>query len=138
MIATRTKKDAESTSKDPAGVNKPMLVGFHGVCIFNVSQTNSVAFTFLGAVLLLLYRSGCESEDFEQFVDEAYLVLDTWLAGKITPSPDHLHHFESFDCGGGCLHRLKAARRANDLLAGTVIRFDDVVQVLVGAMLYRV
>ena len=98
----------------------------------------SVALAFLGAVLLLLYRSGCDSEDFEQFVDESYLVLDTWLAGKTMSSPDHPHHFESFDRGGGCLHRLKAARRANDLLEGTVIRFDDVVQVPVRAMLCRV
>jgi hypothetical protein len=92
----------------------------------------------LDAVCLLLYRSGCDSEDFEQLVDEAYLVLDTRLAGKTMSSPDHPHHFESFDRGRGFLHRLKASRRANDSLEGTVISFDDVVQVFVRAMLCRV
>jgi hypothetical protein len=39
MIGTRKKKDTESTSKDPAAVNKPMLVGFRAVYVFDVSQT---------------------------------------------------------------------------------------------------
>jgi hypothetical protein len=39
MIGTRKKKDTEATSKDPAAVNKPMLVGFRAVYVFDVSQT---------------------------------------------------------------------------------------------------
>ena len=39
MIGTRRKKDTESTSKDPAAVNKPVLVGFRAVYVFDVSQT---------------------------------------------------------------------------------------------------
>jgi hypothetical protein len=40
MIGTRTKKDGEaSRSSDPAAVNKPMLVGFRAVYVFDVSQT---------------------------------------------------------------------------------------------------
>jgi hypothetical protein len=39
MIGTRKKKDTESTSKDPAAVNKPRLVGFRAVYVFDVSQT---------------------------------------------------------------------------------------------------
>ena len=39
MIGTRRKKDTESTSKDPAAVNQPLLVGFRAVYVFDVSQT---------------------------------------------------------------------------------------------------
>ncbi len=40
MIGTRKKKDTESTrNSDPAAVNKPMLVGFRAVYVFDVSQT---------------------------------------------------------------------------------------------------
>jgi hypothetical protein len=40
MIGTRKKKDNEtSRSSDPAAVNKPMLVGFRAVHVFDVSQT---------------------------------------------------------------------------------------------------
>ena len=39
MIGTRKKKDTESTSKDPAAVNQPVLVGFRAVYVFDVSQT---------------------------------------------------------------------------------------------------
>ena len=39
MIGTRRKKDTEATSKDPAAVNKPVLVGFRAVYVFDVSQT---------------------------------------------------------------------------------------------------
>jgi hypothetical protein len=40
MIGTRKKKDNEtSRSSDPAVVNKPMLVGFRAVYVFDVSQT---------------------------------------------------------------------------------------------------
>ena len=39
MIGTRKKKDTEATSKDPAVMNKPMLVGFRAVYVFDVSQT---------------------------------------------------------------------------------------------------
>jgi hypothetical protein len=41
MIGTRKKKDNETTrSSDPAAVNKPMLVGFRAVYVFDVSQTD--------------------------------------------------------------------------------------------------
>ena len=40
MIGTRKKKDTETTrSSDPAAVNKPILVGFRAVYVFDVSQT---------------------------------------------------------------------------------------------------
>ena len=39
MIGSRKKKDTEATSKDPAAVNKPVLVGFRAVYVFDVSQT---------------------------------------------------------------------------------------------------
>ena len=40
MIGTRKKKDNETTrSSDPAAVNKPVLVGFRAVYVFDVSQT---------------------------------------------------------------------------------------------------
>jgi antirestriction protein ArdC len=40
MIGTRKKKDTETTrSSDPAAVNKPVLVGFRAVYVFDVSQT---------------------------------------------------------------------------------------------------
>ena len=39
LIASRKKKDSEATSKDPAAVNKPVLVGFRAVYVFDVSQT---------------------------------------------------------------------------------------------------
>ena len=39
MIGSRRKKDTESTSKDPAAANKPVLVGFRAVYVFDVSQT---------------------------------------------------------------------------------------------------
>ena len=39
MIGTRKKKDTEATSKDPAAVNTPVLVGFRAVYVFDVSQT---------------------------------------------------------------------------------------------------
>jgi hypothetical protein len=39
MIGSRRKKDTEATSKDPAAVNHPVLVGFRAVYIFDVSQT---------------------------------------------------------------------------------------------------
>jgi hypothetical protein len=40
MIRTRKKKDAEAdSSKDPAAVNTPVLVGFRAVYVFDVSQT---------------------------------------------------------------------------------------------------
>ena len=39
MIGSRRKKDTEATSKDPAAVNKPVLVGFRAVYVFDVSQT---------------------------------------------------------------------------------------------------
>lgn len=80
---------------------------------------------------MLLYRSGRDSEDFEQLVDKAYLVLDTRLTGKTMPSPDHPHHLESFDRSGGRLHRLKTSRGANDSLEGTMVCFNDVVQIFV-------
>jgi hypothetical protein len=41
MIGTRKKKDTETTrSSDPAAVNKPVLVGFRAVYVFDVSQTD--------------------------------------------------------------------------------------------------
>jgi hypothetical protein len=41
MIGTLKKKDSETTrSSDPAAVNKPMLVGFRAVYVFDVSQTD--------------------------------------------------------------------------------------------------
>jgi hypothetical protein len=40
MIGTRKMKDSETTrTSDPAAVNKPMLVGFRAVYVFDVSQT---------------------------------------------------------------------------------------------------
>ncbi len=40
MIGTRKKKDTATTrNSDPAAVNKPMLVGFRAVYVFDVSQT---------------------------------------------------------------------------------------------------
>jgi antirestriction protein ArdC len=40
MIGTRKQKDTENTrSSDPAAVNKPILVGFRAVYVFDVSQT---------------------------------------------------------------------------------------------------
>ncbi len=39
MIGSRKKKDTDATSKDPAVVNKPTLVGFRAVYVFDVSQT---------------------------------------------------------------------------------------------------
>ena len=39
MIGSRRKKDIEATSKDPEAVNKPVLVGFRAVYVFDVSQT---------------------------------------------------------------------------------------------------
>ena len=39
MIGSRRKKDTEATSKDPAAVNQPVLVGFRAVYVFDVSQT---------------------------------------------------------------------------------------------------
>ncbi len=39
MIGTRKKKDTEASSKDAAAVNKPVLVGFRAVYVFDVSQT---------------------------------------------------------------------------------------------------
>ncbi len=39
VIGSRKKKDTEATSKDPAAVNKPILVGFRAVYVFDVSQT---------------------------------------------------------------------------------------------------
>ena len=39
MIGSRRKKDTEATSKDPAAVNTPVLVGFRAVYVFDVSQT---------------------------------------------------------------------------------------------------
>ncbi len=40
MIGTRRKKDSEANrSKDPAAINKPVLVGFRAVYVFDVSQT---------------------------------------------------------------------------------------------------
>lgn len=40
MIGTRKKKDSEARqSSDPAAVNKPVLVGFRAVYVFDVSQT---------------------------------------------------------------------------------------------------
>ncbi len=40
MIGTRKKKDSEANkSKDPAAINAPVLVGFHAVYVFDVSQT---------------------------------------------------------------------------------------------------
>ena len=39
VIGSRKKKDTEATSKDPAAVNTPVLVGFRAVYVFDVSQT---------------------------------------------------------------------------------------------------
>ena len=39
LIGSRKKKDTQATSKDPAAVNKPILVGFRAVYVFDVSQT---------------------------------------------------------------------------------------------------
>ncbi len=39
LIGSRKKKDTKATSKDPAAVNKPVLVGFRAVYVFDVSQT---------------------------------------------------------------------------------------------------
>ena len=39
LIGSRKKKDTEATSRDPAAVNKPVLVGFRAVYVFDVSQT---------------------------------------------------------------------------------------------------
>ncbi len=39
LIGSRKKKDTEAVSKDPAAVNKPILVGFRAVYVFDVSQT---------------------------------------------------------------------------------------------------
>jgi hypothetical protein len=40
MIGTSKKKDSETTkNSDPAAINKPVLVGFRGVYVFDVSQT---------------------------------------------------------------------------------------------------
>ena len=39
LIGSRKKKDTEAVSKDPAAVNKPVLVGFRAVYVFDVSQT---------------------------------------------------------------------------------------------------
>jgi hypothetical protein len=97
----------------------------------------SVALTPSDALWLLLNRSGWCSEDFEQLIDEAYLVLDTRLTGKTMSSPDHPHHFESFNRGGGRLHRLKVSRRANDSLERTMVGFNDAVHEFAGTILGR-
>ena len=39
LIGSRKKKDTEATSKDPAAVSKPVLVGFRAVYVFDLSQT---------------------------------------------------------------------------------------------------
>ncbi len=39
MVSSRKKKHNEATSKDPAAVSKPVLVGFRAVYVFDVSQT---------------------------------------------------------------------------------------------------
>lgn len=40
MIGTRKKKDTKTqASKDPAAINRPVLVGFRAVHVFDVSQT---------------------------------------------------------------------------------------------------
>ena len=40
LIGSRKKNDTEATGKDPAAANKPVLVGFRAVYVFDVSQTD--------------------------------------------------------------------------------------------------
>ncbi|MBB5331653.1 hypothetical protein HDF14_005302 [Edaphobacter lichenicola] len=98
----------------------------------------SVALNPLAAVWLLLYRSGCDREDFEELVDERDIFLNTWLTGKTMPSPDHRITlnplivaeavFLVWNPQVGRITRLRAPRSV----------LIDVVQVFFPAMLCRV
>ena len=50
-------------------------------------------------------------------------------------SADHPHHLEALDRIDGRLHSLKAPCWADDSLERSMIRFDNVVEVLARAML---
>jgi len=65
------------------------------------------------------------------------LVLDVRLAREAMTSADHPRHFKALDCGGSRLHGLEAPNWANDSFERYVVRLNNVVQVLAGAMLRR-
>ena len=89
----------------------------------------------VGRSWLLRSGSSGDSEDIEQLVDEAHLVLHVRLAHEAMTAADHPHHLKAFDRSRRRLHCLKASRGANDSLQCTVVRFNEVVQILARAML---
>jgi hypothetical protein len=78
--------------------------------------------------------SGGDLEDIKQLVNKPDFVFDMRLTREAMPSASHPHDFEPFDRGGGCLHRLKAARWPNDPFECAVVCLDDVVEVLARAV----
>lgn len=88
------------------------------------TAVGSVALSLSGAVHSLIIPSS----------GDGYFVLHVRLAGEAMASADHTHHFESLDGGRRSLHCLKASRGSTDSLERSMVRFDDVVQVLAGAM----
>ena len=68
--------------------------------------------------------------DAKQEVDEAYFVLCSAFAGEAVTTSDHAHDLEALNGCRGRLPRLEPSGGTDYLLESSVVRFDDVVQVL--------
>ena len=78
---------------------------------------------------------GHSGRETEELVDETDFACHARMAEVAVTASDHAHDLEAPDGGGGCLHPLEATRWPDHALERTMIRFDDVVEILRGAML---
>jgi hypothetical protein len=78
---------------------------------------------------------GHSGRETEELVDETDFACHATLCQAAMAAADHTHHLEALQGRSGGSHPLEAAGRPDHTLERTMIRFDDIIEILRGAML---
>ena len=73
---------------------------------------------------------GHSSRRAEELVHKADFAYRVTLRQSAVAAPDHPHHLEAFDGGGGGFHPLEDAGRPDHALKRSMVRLNDVTQIL--------